>query len=221
MGLLDFTRDAGRKIGIGKGSAQTQASEAAKRAAVVAAERAKEQAVAEAASRAAAAKARGAFDAAAKATAEKAAQEAAQKAAAAKYLAAEAAMEARAELAQSQELEDYVTKLGLNVTGLNIRFDDGTAWVVGNCPTEVDREKVILAVGNVGEVNRVVDVIGVQEEADPSRQYTVVKGDTLSKIAKEMYGNASKYPVIFEANKPMLKDADEIFVGQILRIPEL
>ena len=52
-----------------------------------------------------------------------------------------------------------------------------------------------------------------------SRTYTVVKGDTLSKIAKEMYGDASKYPVIFEANKPMLKDPDKIYPGQVLRIP--
>jgi nucleoid-associated protein YgaU len=49
--------------------------------------------------------------------------------------------------------------------------------------------------------------------------YTVKKGDNLSTIAKEQYGNASKYMVIFEANKPMLKDPDKIYVGQVLRIP--
>lgn len=52
-----------------------------------------------------------------------------------------------------------------------------------------------------------------------SRTYTVEKGDTLSGIAKKMYGNANKYPQIFEANKPMLKDPDEIYPGQVLRIP--
>jgi nucleoid-associated protein YgaU len=52
-----------------------------------------------------------------------------------------------------------------------------------------------------------------------SRTYTVVKGDTLSKIAKAMYGNANKYPEIFEANKPMLSDPDKIYPGQVLRIP--
>lgn len=54
-----------------------------------------------------------------------------------------------------------------------------------------------------------------------SRTYTVEKGDTLSKIAKEMYGNAGKYPVIFEANQPMLKHPDQIYPGQVLRIPSL
>ena len=53
-----------------------------------------------------------------------------------------------------------------------------------------------------------------------SKFYTVEKGDTLSKIAKEFYGDASKYPVIFEANTPMLKDADLIYPGQVLRIPQ-
>ncbi len=52
-----------------------------------------------------------------------------------------------------------------------------------------------------------------------SRTYTVKSGDTLSKIAKEMYGEAGKYPQIFEANKPMLEDPDKIYPGQVLRIP--
>ncbi|QIL20210.1 LysM and BON domain-containing protein [Thermomonas sp. HDW16] len=55
-------------------------------------------------------------------------------------------------------------------------------------------------------------------EAD-SQFYTVKKGDTLSKIAKEFYGEASKYPQIFEANKPMLTHPDKIYPGQMLRIP--
>ena len=52
-----------------------------------------------------------------------------------------------------------------------------------------------------------------------SKTYTVKSGDTLSKIAKEFYGNANKYQQIFEANKPMLKDPDKIYPGQVLRIP--
>ena len=52
-----------------------------------------------------------------------------------------------------------------------------------------------------------------------SKTYTVQKGDTLSGIAKKMYGEASKYPQIFEANKPMLSHPDKIYPGQTLRIP--
>ena len=55
--------------------------------------------------------------------------------------------------------------------------------------------------------------------ATASQTYTVVAGDTLSKIAKETLGTANRYPEIFEANKPMLKHPDKIFPGQVLRIP--
>lgn len=53
----------------------------------------------------------------------------------------------------------------------------------------------------------------------PAMMVTVKKGDTLSKIAREYLGNANLYHQIFEANRPMLKDPDEIFPGQVLRIP--
>ena len=59
-------------------------------------------------------------------------------------------------------------------------------------------------------------------EPEPEAQfYTVQPGDSLSKIAKQFYGNAMKYPVIFDANKPMLKDPNKIYPGQVLRIPPL
>ncbi len=52
-----------------------------------------------------------------------------------------------------------------------------------------------------------------------SKTYTVESGDTLSEIAKKVYGDAGKYNKIFEANQPMLKDPDKIYPGQVLRIP--
>ncbi len=54
---------------------------------------------------------------------------------------------------------------------------------------------------------------------DATQWYEVKKGDTLSKIAKEIYGDPSLYSKIFEANKDRLKDPDLIQVGQKLRIP--
>ena len=49
--------------------------------------------------------------------------------------------------------------------------------------------------------------------------YKVKKGDTLSKIAKELLGNANAYPQIFEANRDQLSDPDKIKPGQVLKIP--
>jgi nucleoid-associated protein YgaU len=53
----------------------------------------------------------------------------------------------------------------------------------------------------------------------PAGSYTVQKGDTLSKISKQFYGDASKYKKIFDANRDQLKDPDKIQPGQVLRIP--
>jgi nucleoid-associated protein YgaU len=61
--------------------------------------------------------------------------------------------------------------------------------------------------------------MAVAQQSETSRFYTVKSGDTLSKISKEMYGNANQYMKIFEANKPMLKDPDKIYPGQVLRVP--
>ena len=75
--------------------------------------------------------------------------------------------------------------------------------------------------GNTKGVAKVNDQITVSAQAQPASQFYEVKsGDTLSKIAKQVYGDQNKYSAIFEANKPMLKDPDEIYPGQILRIPQ-
>jgi len=49
--------------------------------------------------------------------------------------------------------------------------------------------------------------------------YTVVAGDSLSKISKHFYGEANHWRRIFEANRDILKDPDLIYPGQTLKIP--
>ena len=65
----------------------------------------------------------------------------------------------------------------------------------------------------------VTPVSGTKIPEPKEQTYTVVKGDTLSKIAKEFYGNANAYMKIFDANRDQLKDPDKIQIGQVLRIP--
>ena len=67
-------------------------------------------------------------------------------------------------------------------------------------------------------MNNQIEVVKPEPEAT---YYTVKKGDWLSKISKSVYEDASKYNVIFEANKPMLEHPDKIYPGQVLRIPPL
>jgi len=56
--------------------------------------------------------------------------------------------------------------------------------------------------------------------ADRQKTYTVVAGDTLSKIAKREYGDAAKWHAIYEANKDTIKNPDLIYPGQTFKIPD-
>lgn len=118
-------------------------------------------------------------------------------------------------------IEKYINSMGLTVTGLTVTYDGAkaTAKVYGIAKDQATKEKVILSAGNVHGVAAVDDNMTVDLSQPPSKFYTVVKGDTLSKIAKEFYGDANEYQKIFEANKPMLTHPDKIYPGQSLRIP--
>jgi nucleoid-associated protein YgaU len=131
------------------------------------------------------------------------------------------AQETADEMAKADAMTSQVRMLGLEVEDLVIGFDDGVVTVQGKAPTQEEKEKVILVLGNIQGVARVDDQLAVAQEAPAATLYTVKPGDSLSKIAKEHYGNAMKYPVIFEANQPMLKNPDRIYPGQVLRIPAL
>jgi LysM repeat protein len=128
---------------------------------------------------------------------------------------------------RSAKLENQVRRMGLPVEMLRIDVKGELAIVNGKVETQAVREKIVLTVGNTTGISKVDDRLElmVKKAAAPkepeAKYYTVVKGDSLSKIAKAQYGDAMKYPVIFEANKPMLKDPDKIYPGQVLRIPPL
>jgi nucleoid-associated protein YgaU len=121
----------------------------------------------------------------------------------------------------ANKLLGLVKSLGLGVEGLSVSYNSETdlATLRGQVQSQADKEKIILAVGNVDHVAQVDDQLTVVEAAPASQFYTVQSGDTLSKVAKQFYGDANQYNKIFEANRPLLKNADDIFPGQVLRIP--
>jgi LysM repeat protein len=118
-------------------------------------------------------------------------------------------------------LANLVRDMGLNVENFEVRVDGDKATVSGRVPSQEAREKIVLLVGNTQGIGSVDDRLQVDKPEPEAEYYEVKSGDSLSKIAKQQYGDASKYPLIFEANRPMLKDPDEIYPGQKLRIPAL
>ena len=132
-----------------------------------------------------------------------------------------AAEELREEALVARRLEETIGDLQLQVEGLNIHIDDDAATISGMAYNQATREKVVLVVGNSAGIATVDDRMTVEHVEPEAQFHTVVSGDTLGKIAKTYYGNAMKYPEIFEANKPMLTDPDKIYPGQVLRIPHI
>lgn len=122
--------------------------------------------------------------------------------------------------AQREEaLGNVISSLNLPIDNMSIDLNDDTVVVYGETTSQADKEKAILALGNVEGVATVDDRISLV--APPATFYEVQSGDSLSKIAKAHYGDAMAYMTIFEANKPMLKDPNEIYPGQVLRIPPM
>jgi nucleoid-associated protein YgaU len=118
---------------------------------------------------------------------------------------------------------------------------DGSVTVSGTVASGDERDRIVSILQDMPHVAKVVNDINVgaaepapQPAAEPAtenvpgapaagggRTYTVKSGDTLWKIAQEMYGNGSRYMKIFEANTDKLENPDRIFPGQELVIPDL
>lgn len=127
---------------------------------------------------------------------------------------------------KASKLMEAVNGMGLMVKNLSISVEDDTATIHGEAVDLATKEKVVLAVGNTNGIAAVDDNMTVAEVAEVKAEqmakfHTVVSGDSLSKIAKSFYGDAMKYTVLFEANKPMLSHPDKIYPGQVLRVPPL
>ena len=125
-----------------------------------------------------------------------------------------------AEPLRASALLGHVKALGLTYKTIQVKTSGDTVILEGEVEKQADAERIALAVGNVEGVGQVDNRMTVAESAPEATYYTVKSGDSLSKIAKEVYGDMSKYPQIFEANKPMLSDPDKIYPGQVLRIPK-
>lgn len=121
----------------------------------------------------------------------------------------------------SEQLQKHVEAVGLGNPNIKATVDGDKVTVTGEVASQEEKEKILLALGNIAGVASVDDQITVTGPIAAAARFVVVKkGDTLSAISLTVYGNANLYNKIFEANKPMLKHPDKIYPGQTLRIPE-
>jgi nucleoid-associated protein YgaU len=116
------------------------------------------------------------------------------------------------------------------IQGLVVEVNDGEVVVAGVASDNATREKAILIAGNVEGVESVnadqlistetIEATNERDVAEPTF-YTIQDGDTLWAIAQKHYGDGNKYTYIVEQNLEVIKDADLIYPGQSIRIPEI
>jgi nucleoid-associated protein YgaU len=118
-------------------------------------------------------------------------------------------------------------QLGVQVQTVDLA--SGKLRLRGQAPSEEAKNKIWDQIKAVDPLYSDLDaqitvVAGAGAATGPAAtagggSYTVQKGDTLSKISKQYYGDPNQYNRIFEANRDQLKDPDRIFPGQVLKIP--
>lgn len=102
----------------------------------------------------------------------------------------------------------------------SVTEENGVLKVTGTVHTQYEKNEIWDAIKAAGGDAPTDIIADIQVETNAYfAKYTVVKGDTLGKISKHFYGEAGKYKQIFDANRNILSDADEIEVGQELVIP--
>jgi nucleoid-associated protein YgaU len=119
-----------------------------------------------------------------------------------------------------QKVREFLESDNPGIQDLEVKYKDGVVELSGSAADSEAVEKAVLMAGNIQGVSEVkIDSVQAPPISADVDYYEIVSGDTLSKIAKQFYGDANAYNRIFEANREVIKDPDEIFVGQKIRIP--
>ena len=97
---------------------------------------------------------------------------------------------------------------------------DGKLFFKGTVATQEQANKIWDAIKTIPDWKTEV-VADIQSRGETVTQtYTVKPGDTLSKIAKQLLGDANAYHEIFNLNRDQLSDPDKIQPGQVLKVPQ-
>ena len=122
------------------------------------------------------------------------------------------------------KIQERIAKNNPGLEDIQVKVENGKATISGKAKDAESAEKAVLIAGNVQGVEAVESQIEAPAEEASKQQassefYEIQSGDSLSKIAKKYYGDASKYTEIFAANKEVILDPDKIYPGQQIRIP--
>ncbi|HEY4848144.1 MAG TPA: LysM peptidoglycan-binding domain-containing protein [Methylocella sp.] len=125
--------------------------------------------------------------------------------------------------APPEQSEQEAGKYSLDVAQVEDRTERDKIVLSGSDAATEEAEKIAPATDDPVGIATVQEDPAAAAEAPESKFYTVQPGDTLGKIAAAEYGHGHEreYHRIFEANKPLLSDPDQITPGQVLRIPPL
>jgi len=124
----------------------------------------------------------------------------------------------------NENIKGYIAENSktMPIENLDVIVDGETVTIKGHAKNAEDRAKAALIAGNIEGVTR-VNFEGMTIEDDSitlqDLYYEIQKGDSLWKIADIYYKDGSRYPEIVEANLEVIKDADKIYPGQMIRIP--
>ena len=122
----------------------------------------------------------------------------------------------------AEKIKSHIEEDNPGLEGLEVSYEEGKVILKGEASSAEAMEKAVLMAGNVDGVESVdVSAVTAPEAEAEVEYYTIQKGDSLSKIAKQFYGNAMDYPKLFEANREVIKDPDLIYPGQVIRIPKV
>jgi nucleoid-associated protein YgaU len=118
-------------------------------------------------------------------------------------------------------VQAHLASLGLKAMDLELAFDAERAilQVSGCAPDQDARERIVLCCGNVRGVAAVDDRMTVFMPSEVSRWRFVQPGDTLARIATDVYRDAQRAPQLRAANQPLVGDTEDPQPGWLLRVP--
>jgi nucleoid-associated protein YgaU len=118
-------------------------------------------------------------------------------------------------MANQADVGQALQGAGVNVSNLSVKDVGGVTAVYGSVTNDAEKQKAEQAIeAKVGKISNHIEV-----QVQSGHTYTVKAGDTLSKIAKQIYGSEGQWKKIHAANADLIRDPDKIQPGWTLQLP--